>query len=255
MRSGVDVIYQGTLADEGWSGRPDFLRKVSTPSDLGDWSYEAYDAKLARETRAGALLQLCVYSQSLEAIQGVQPARMHVVTPGRDFAPVSYRVDEYAAYFRLLSVEMRTFLNDRPETYPEPVSHCDYCPWWVGCEQRRRNDDHLGYVAGISRGQIESLRAIGVNRLEDLAVLDPVPKPARGSQTALTRVRDQARVQEARTREAGEPRPRDPGALRRGTRSRAASGPVPERHIPRLRGRPIRRYGRSGIPARLRHGG
>ncbi|MDE0350543.1 MAG: TM0106 family RecB-like putative nuclease, partial [Gammaproteobacteria bacterium] len=204
MRSGADVIYQGTLADEGWSGRPDFLRKVSTPSDLGDWSYEAYDAKLARETRAGALLQLCVYSQSLEAIQGVQPERMHVVTPGRDFAPVSYRVDEYAAYFRLLSADMRTFLDGRPETYPEPVGHCDYCPWWVGCEQRRRNDDHLGYVAGISRGQIESLRAIGVNRLEDLAVLDPVPKPARGSLAALSRVRDQARVQRL-GRETGQP--------------------------------------------------
>lgn len=205
MRSGLDVIYQGTLADEGWSGRPDFLRKVPTPSKLGEWSYEAYDAKLARETRAGALLQLCVYSQSLEAIQGVQPAHMHVVTPGRDFAPVSYRVAEYAAYFRLLSAEMRTFLDDRPKTYPEPVSHCDYCPWWVGCEERRRNDDHLGYVAGISRGQVENLRAFGVNRLADLAVLDPVPKPARGSQTALTRVRDQARVQEL-GREAGKPR-------------------------------------------------
>src|SRR5688500_767519 len=25
MRAGADVIYQGTLAREGWSGRPDFL--------------------------------------------------------------------------------------------------------------------------------------------------------------------------------------------------------------------------------------
>ena len=204
MRAGVDVIYQGTLAHDGWSGRPDFLRKVSTPSSLGDWSYEAYDAKLARETRAGAVLQLCVYSQSLEAVQGVPPARMHVVTPGRDFAPVSYRVAEYAAYFRLLSVEMCTFLDAPPETYPEPVASCDYCPWWVGCEQRRRGDDHLGYVAGISRGQIESLRAFGVNRLAGLADLDPVPKPPRGSQTALTGVRDQARVQKL-GREARQP--------------------------------------------------
>ncbi len=205
MRSGVDVIYQGTLADDGWSGRPDFLRKVSTPSSLGEWSYEAYDAKLARETRAGAVLQLCVYSRSLQAVQGVQPARMHVVTPGRDFAPLSYRVDEYAAYSRLLSGEMRTFLDDRPETYPERVADCDYCAWWVGCEKRRRRDDHLCYVAGISRGQIESLRTFGVERLADLAGLEPVPDPPRGSRTALTRVRDQARVQQL-GRDTGQPR-------------------------------------------------
>ena len=205
MQSGVDVIYQGTLADDGWSGRPDFLRKVSTPSSLGEWSYEAYDAKLARETRAAAVLQLCVYSQSLKAIQGVQPARMHMVTPGRDFAPLSYRVDEYAAYSRLLSGEMRTFLDDRPETYPERVAHCDYCAWWVGCEKRRRRDDHLCYVAGISRGQIENLRTFGVERLADLAGLEPVPDPPRGSRTALTRVRDQARVQQL-GRDTGQPR-------------------------------------------------
>ena len=205
MGSGVDVIYQGTLADEGWSGRPDFLRKVSTSSSLGEWSYEACDAKLARETRAGAVLQLCVYSQMLETVQGIQPARMHVVTPGRDFAPLSYRVDEYAAYFRLLSGEMRTFLSAPWETYPERVASCDYCPWWVDCEQRRRNDDHLCYVAGISRGQIEGLRSVGVERLADLAVLDPVPDPPRGSRTTLTRVRDQARLQQL-GRDAGRPR-------------------------------------------------
>lgn len=105
-------------------------------------------------------------------------------------------MDEYSAYFRLLSAEMRAFLEDRPDTYSEPVSHCDYCPWWTDCEARRRGDDHLGYVAGISRSQIESLRGVSVNRLADLAVLDPVPRPSRGSQAALTRVRDQARVQQ-----------------------------------------------------------
>lgn len=35
MRDGADVIYQATLADDAWSGRADFLRKVPSPSDLG----------------------------------------------------------------------------------------------------------------------------------------------------------------------------------------------------------------------------
>ena len=204
MRSGADVLYQPTLAEDGWSGRADFLRKVSIPSDLGDWSYEVYDTKLARETRAGTILQLCVYSDLLEKIQGIRPGWMHVVTPGQDFEPLSYRVDDYAAYFRLLGREMGEFLTDPKETYPERVSHCDYCTWWVDCEKRRRADDHPCFVAGISRGQIESLRTLGVERLAELAALDPVPKPTQGSQDALTRVRDQARVQQV-GRDSGGP--------------------------------------------------
>ena len=48
MRSGVDVVYQGVFIGEGWRGLADFLIRVDTPSELGDWSYEALDTKLAR---------------------------------------------------------------------------------------------------------------------------------------------------------------------------------------------------------------
>ena len=204
MRAGADVIYQAALADDRWAGQADFLRKVPEPSRFGDWSYEVYDTKLARDTRAATILQLCVYSQLLEQIQGTRPANMHVITPGRDFEPLSYRVDEFGAYFRLLAGQMDAFVADPATTYPERVPHCDYCAWWADCEKHRRGDDHLCYVAGISRGQIESLRAEGINRLADLATLDPVPTPSRGSQEALVHVRDQARVQK-RGRDTGKP--------------------------------------------------
>ncbi len=204
MRAGVDVIYQAALSDDRWAGQADFLRKVSTPSRFGDWSYEVYDTKLARDTRAATILQLCVYSYLLEKLQGIRPPRMHVVTPGRDFESLEYRVDDYGAYFRLLAGQMDAFLANPARTYPERVPRCDYCAWWPDCEKRRRGDDHLCYVAGISRGQIESLRAEGIERLADLATLDPVPTPSRGSQEALVRVRDQARVQK-QGRDTGKP--------------------------------------------------
>ena len=54
MRSGADVIYQGVLFDEPWLGKPDFLRRTEVPSDLGNWSYEVVDTKLAREAKAEA---------------------------------------------------------------------------------------------------------------------------------------------------------------------------------------------------------
>ena len=60
MERGVEVIAQGSLGAGRWFGRPDVLQKVATPSRLGTWSYEVYDCKLARETKATTVLQLCL---------------------------------------------------------------------------------------------------------------------------------------------------------------------------------------------------
>ena len=180
-----------TGASETGDGAPAYGVEVT----LAAWSYEPFDTKLARETKAGTILQFCVYAYLLENAQGVRPGSMHVVTPATGFEPTSYRVDDYGAYFRLLKRGIDQFLAGPGETYPELVSHCDYCAWWSACEARRRGDDHLCYVAGISGAQIKSLRALGIERLAQLAVLDPVPAPPQGSREALERARDQARLQ------------------------------------------------------------
>src|ERR1700719_3115030 len=52
MERGVDVIAQGALSSGRWFGRPDVLRRVEKPGRLWNWSYEVYDCKLARETKA-----------------------------------------------------------------------------------------------------------------------------------------------------------------------------------------------------------
>ena len=195
MAEGVDVIYQAPLADSDWFGRADFLVRVETPSALGGWSYEAHDTKLARDTRAGTLLQLGVYSVLLGRLQGLRPKLMHVVTPGRGWQPLGYRIEDFGAYFRLLEQGIAAFLTEPPETYPELVPHCDLCVWWGTCEKRRRADDHLCYVAGIGAGQIAMLRELGIGTLTALATARDIPKPERGARETLLRLRDQARVQ------------------------------------------------------------
>jgi len=204
MRSGAEVIYQASLSDEHWAGRADFLRRVEIPSDLGEWSYEVVDTKLARDTRAGTVLQLCVYTHLLGKLQGVRPALMHVVMPGVGYEPETFRAEDYAAYFRLLERGLEAFVESPDETYPDPVSHCDLCAWWNECESRRRADDHLCYVAGIGGGQITALREMGIDRLTTLAQQKEIPTPSHGSKEALERTRDQARVQ-LTGREQGKP--------------------------------------------------
>jgi predicted RecB family nuclease len=97
MRAGADVIVQGAFLDGIWSGRTDVLLRVDAKSELGDWSYEVVDTKLARETKGGTVLQLCLYSDLLAKVQGRAPEYMHVVTPASDFSPISSRKAAYAA--------------------------------------------------------------------------------------------------------------------------------------------------------------
>ena len=65
MRDGVDVVFQGVFSDGGWRGFADFLLRVEKPSDLGTWSYEALDTKLARSAKPAYILQLLFYNEQL----------------------------------------------------------------------------------------------------------------------------------------------------------------------------------------------
>lgn len=194
MKEGVDVIYQGYLEKDSWMGYSDFLLRSEKPSRFGNWSYEVLDTKLASETRVGTILQIGLYSWMLESIQERLPEFMYVEnTEGR----ISYRVDHYVAYLRMLKSRFEEAVSLNSETYPDPVAHCDICTWWEHCNGRRRKDDHLSFVAGMGVSQINEVREHSVNTLAEMAVLPlPLPfKPKRGSIGTFEKLREQARLQ------------------------------------------------------------
>jgi uncharacterized protein len=208
MRRGAPVIAQAALSQQGWNGRADILRRVEAPSALGNWSYEPIDTKLARETKAGTILQLCLYSDLLAEAQGLPPEYMYVVAPWSDFQPQQFRFADYAAYFRKVKRALQTAMAGpaADDTYPDPIAHCDICRWREACDKRRRDDDHLCLVAGISKLQINELKGRGIATVQGLAGV-PLPldwKPDRGSADSYIRIREQARiVVEARAAGAG----------------------------------------------------
>jgi predicted RecB family nuclease len=200
MAEGADVIVQAALGDGAWRGYADVLRKVPEPSPaFGAWSYEATDTKLARETRGGTILQLGVYSALVAGIQGRSPERCHVVTP---LGAETYRVSDFAAFHRQVTARFLDAVSsgpavDPPASYPDPVEHCGVCRWSAQCNQRRRADDHLSFVAGLGRHHQAELSSRGVTTLAALAAL-PVPiafTPRRGARDTYERLREQARLQ------------------------------------------------------------
>ncbi len=231
MKEGHPVLYQAAISHGIWHGYVDFLVRVdhkpgAPPSFLGNFHYAAVDTKLSQETRGAALLQLCVYSIILESLQGLLPETMTVVSPagmvipGQDPSPKEhpFPTADFGAYFRRLRSQMESYAKNQAleESYPEPCTHCDVCSWWDECNTRRRADDHLSFVAGLSRQHRKLLGAAGVETLEALGKLNlpMADRPKKLPEDLLERIHHQARLQ-LEARETGKPRyemlPVEPG--------------------------------------------
>jgi uncharacterized protein len=203
MRSGADVIYQATLFDGRWLGYADFLERVEVPSDLGDWSYEVVDTKLARSAKAAALLQTSLYSELVAGMQGRAPEWMHLALG--DGTRPRFHVSDYRAYLHRAKARLESVTGAAPvKTYPEPVEHCGVCRWNKVCEQRWRDDDSLVLVAGLSRSQARKLDAAGVRTAGALATSDGDLSATGIGTNTLARLRLQAQLQ-VQERETGRP--------------------------------------------------
>src|SRR5256886_2277829 len=208
IRGGAAVVYQGTLARGGPGaalfGRPDFLVRADLlPAPDGEprpdgVHYEVVDAKLARSAKARAVLQTAFYSHLLADLQGIAPRWMHLALGRGEFA--SFKVDDFAAYERQTQRLLEAAIGADPaaEVYPEPVEHCAICRWRDMCRERRRTDDDLSLVAGMTTGQRRALKGAGISTRRGFAGLTGLPRLDRVGPDALGRAQRQARLQVAR---------------------------------------------------------
>jgi uncharacterized protein len=148
LAEGHDVVFQAPLVHDGMRGIADFLERVEVPSDLGAFSYEPVDAKLARsQAKPGHVLQLCFYADALEVLQGVRPRRVHLeLGSGARESIVLATVD---AYWRRVRGQLFAALDDPPATEARKCAQCQYCVFSAVCEEQWRGRDALTYVAGI----------------------------------------------------------------------------------------------------------
>lgn len=198
MQRGDEIIVQASLLHGNWRGRADILRRVEKPSKFGNWSYEVLDTKLARETKGGTVLQLCLYADLLSNIQGLVPDYIYVVSPWSDFEPQRFRFVDYAAYFRQMKLSTEQSILDTDHvTYPDPNSSCDVCRWKNTCDKRRRDDDHLSIVANITKNQIKELKSKDIQTIKALSeMLLPIAwNPKTGSKASLEKAKHQAVLQ------------------------------------------------------------
>ncbi|HTF19730.1 MAG TPA: TM0106 family RecB-like putative nuclease [Chryseolinea sp.] len=196
LQAGVDVLVQASLTAGSWGGIADIIIKIPGNCRFGAWSYEVQDTKLARQTKSGAILQLCLYTDLLGKLLGTVPESMHIIKPDTAFKPQSYRFDDFKAYYRMITARLEAFVK-QPDlmTYPVPVEHCSVCRWWKRCDTQWRTDDHLSLVAGMRHAQMEELSRQEIRTLEQLALAPGIREPELGNLDALLRRQAQASIQ------------------------------------------------------------
>ena len=195
MASGAEAIYQASFLDGAWTGRADFLVRVDgVPSELGSWSYDVEDTKLAIREKPQFLVQLCMYAELVAAVQGVLPRTVRALF-GDDTA-TSYDPRRYVAYVRAAKRRFAEAIGSLdPDAVPERVSACEQCVWSLRCDGVRRGVDHLSLVAGMRRDQTKRLVEAGITTLERLATSAAgAPPPKMAAQTFAT-LRRQAALQ------------------------------------------------------------
>jgi uncharacterized protein len=188
LASSPDVVYQAGFFDGEFHGYADFL--LST--DVG---WVVTDAKLARQARPKALLQIAAYAdQLLEAGVPVAPTAALLLGNGkREDFPVA----ELLPVFRERRRRLRAIIADRTGPGAEPVARGDEsytaCGSCDECAAAADAADDLVLVAGMRMDQRRKLRAAGIRTLDDLAAAEQAP--ASISSATFAKLQGQAALQ------------------------------------------------------------
>ncbi len=181
MREGADAIVQAFLGDQTWAGFADILERAEIgPTRFGSWGYEIVDTKLARRVHPHVILQLGVYCELLDDLQGLVTERMHVILG--DGSRQTIHRDALAAYIRHISARFAAGMEQRDKTRGYPVEFCGLCEWNLYCYRGWVTDDDLCLVGGIRRDQVKRLEAAGISTLTSLGqsaleIPDPGARP------------------------------------------------------------------------------
>ena len=193
MLENVPVIYQGSLKGGSgsmvFSGRPDFLLRsdyrfeftkaglTAIQSGNPTGGYTAWDAKLSKTAKPEYQVQVGLYVDALETLGLAASGRHGLIQGNRE-------INEFAADVLLVNMrskrseylrEVAAFIDSEPESIADcgelicaATSYCGICEYPKLCQHQRHKTNSLQLVAGISKSQVVSLRAAGVNTVREL---------------------------------------------------------------------------------------
>ena len=212
MEAGAEAIHGGRIAYGRWNGEPDLLirsdiiRRIRGAATLNSAAatttrYEAGDMKLSGDLAVTALLQVGLYAELLDLIQGIPVTdrhqhEMHFFLGAADDdqdgelqSLHSWSTAAVGAYVRRHMRNVEVAWDNNGATLPvdpEPVDYCGRCAWERNCDAVWRDKRDLVLVSGLRRDERRALKRVDVDTVGELAGDPPVaaeaiPMPERRS--------------------------------------------------------------------------
>lgn len=192
MAAGADVIAQAYLSHENFAGLSDFLVKVPGASNLGDYHYEVWDTKLSKKMKPYFAIQLSCYAEMLEVEQGVRPSNVAVVLGDKSKAYI--KTHEVYSYYQALKRSFLEFHDTTDPDMPLPDLSLENGRWSGYGEQILKEQDHLCFVANITKTQIKRLHEAGIHTLTELSQTD-LERVSKVNDDVFQRLKAQAEIQ------------------------------------------------------------
>ncbi len=203
MADGYDFIWQASLQNEEMRGSADLLRRIKSPSSLGEWSYRPIECKLASKTKTTFLVQACAYCELLTPLLGERPEQFELYLGGGKF--LEFATDKFWAWYQLLRKRYEHFRHAfNPNEVPADTPG-EHGRWSAFIEQNLEASRDLVLVANMRQSQRLKFKQAGIHTIDDLAALPDGSHVHGLNPNALNELRQQAKLQVKPKAEDGKP--------------------------------------------------
>jgi predicted RecB family nuclease len=171
LRNGSSFLIGGKLEGKGCEAVCGILTKVSSPSSLGEHSYEPTIFVGTHQINADQKLELIFTSHVLGQVQGKPPLTGRIISTELK----SYEIRLESSYKILTSIlqDLQGLIQVKsPEPPPLILNkHCPYCQFQHLCQTQAEKEDNLSLLARASAKTLQHYGKKGIFTVKQLSYL------------------------------------------------------------------------------------
>ncbi len=171
LRNGISFLIGGKLESKGCEAACGILTKVSSPSSLGEHSYEPTIFVGTHQINGDQKLELIFIGHILGQVQGKPPITGRIISTELKSHEISLE-----SSYKILTPILRDLQGLIQAKSPEPPSlilnkHCPYCQFQHLCQTQAEKEDNLSLLDRASAKVLQHYEKKGIFTVKQLSYL------------------------------------------------------------------------------------